>query len=116
MLCVSFWAESRDQWNRHAERSANGERAGYRYPAHLLANRPDVQQAEYNLINAFENTNIARTCFYPALTLKATGGLSKTSLSTFFSSSSLFGNIVAGLAHPIFKKGANKAQPRIRQA
>jgi multidrug efflux system outer membrane protein len=85
-------------------------------PAQLLANRPDVQQAEYTLMSAFENTNIARTAFYPALTLTATGGLSSTALNKFFNASSLFGNIVAGVTQPIFNKGANKAQLRIAQA
>lgn len=85
-------------------------------PAQLLSNRPDVQEAEYTLMNAFETTNIARTNFYPALTLTATGGLSSTALNNFFNSSSLFGNVVAGLTQPIFNKGANKAQLRIAQA
>lgn len=85
-------------------------------PAQLLANRPDVQQAEYTLMNSFENVNVARTAFYPALTLTAAGGFSKTSLTNFFSSSSLFGNIVGGLTQPIFNNGTNKANLRIAQA
>ena len=36
-------------------------------PAQLLANRPDVQQAEYQFRNAFELVNVARTYFYPTL-------------------------------------------------
>ena len=37
-------------------------------PAQLLANRPDVQQAEFAYRSAFELTNVARTSFYPSLT------------------------------------------------
>lgn len=85
-------------------------------PLQLLSNRPDVQEAEFTLMNAFETTNIAHTNFYPALTLSATGGLSRTSLNNFFSSSSVFGNVVSGLTQPIFNNGVNKAQLRIAQA
>ena len=45
------------------------------FPVQLLRNRPDVIAAEFGLINAFELTNIAKTNFYPALTISATGGL-----------------------------------------
>ncbi|WP_435524971.1 hypothetical protein [Chryseobacterium indoltheticum] len=34
------------------------------YPASLLSNRPDVMQAEFNLMNAFELTNVAKAQFY----------------------------------------------------
>ena len=52
-------------------------------PAQLLANRPDVMTAEYQLINAFELTNVARSNFYPSLTLSATviGGLTQPILN-----------------------------------
>src|SRR5690606_19142609 len=40
-------------------------------PSQLLANRPDVIAAEYSLVNAFELTNVARSSFYPSLTLNA---------------------------------------------
>ena len=42
-------------------------------PVQLLANRPDVRQAELNLAQAFYATNAARTAFYPGVTLS--GGL-----------------------------------------
>ena len=38
-------------------------------PAQLLDNRPDVMQAEYALMSAYQTTNNARAYFYPALTL-----------------------------------------------
>ena len=43
-------------------------------PATLLSNRPDVMSAEYGLIQSFELTNVARSNFYPSLTLTASGG------------------------------------------
>ncbi|MEE1944745.1 efflux transporter outer membrane subunit [Pedobacter sp. KR3-3] len=83
--------------------------------AQLLQNRPDVQAAELGLRSAFENTNVARTYFYPALTLTASGGLSSLQLKDFFSQS-IFYNLVGGLTQPIFAKGQNKARLKTAQA
>ena len=58
-------------------------------PSKLLANRPDVQQAEYQLRYYSELTNVAKTYFYPTLTVTAQGGLYNSSLSQFFSASSI---------------------------
>ncbi len=75
----------------------------------LLKNRPDVQQAELAFRVAFENTNLAKTYFYPQLTLTANGGLSSLKLENFFDNS-IFYSFVAGLTQPIFNKGQNKAR------
>jgi outer membrane protein TolC len=79
-------------------------------PAQLLSNRPDVQEAEYNFRYSFEQTNIARTYFYPSLTITGSGGLSSLSLRIFFSSGSIFGSIAAGLTQPIFNGRANRTR------
>lgn len=83
--------------------------------AQLLQNRPDVIAAELGFRSAFENTNVAKTYFYPALTLTATGGLTSLQLSNFFDNS-IFYNLVGGLTQPIFAKGANKARLRTAEA
>ena len=44
-------------------------------PTYLLSKRPDVIAAELNFRNSFELTNVAKSYFYPSLTLTATGGL-----------------------------------------
>lgn len=79
-------------------------------PAQLLENRPDVKQAEYAFMAAFENTNVARKLFYPSITLTAAGGFTSFSLKDWLTPDGLFGNIAAGIAQPIFSKGANKAR------
>ncbi|MBO9637808.1 MAG: efflux transporter outer membrane subunit [Siphonobacter aquaeclarae] len=85
-------------------------------PAQLLSRRPDVQQAEYGLISAFELTNVARTYFYPSLTLTANAGFSAVALGDLFKSASIFGNLAAGLAQPIFNKGLNTQRLKVAQA
>jgi multidrug efflux system outer membrane protein len=84
-------------------------------PSQLLKNRPDVQQAEYAFHSAFENTNLARTYFYPSLTITASGGWSNLQLKDFFVGS-VFYNLAAGLTQPIFNQGINKARLKTAQA
>ena len=62
----------------------------------------------------FELVNVARTYFYPTLTITAQGGLSNGNIFQFLDASSLFGNIIGGLTQPIFNQGLNKQ--RLRQA
>ena len=78
-------------------------------PSQLLQNRPDVRQAEFNFRTAFEGTNLARTYFYPSLTLTASGGFSNLELKDFFSNS-IFYSMIGGLTQPIFNQGLNKAR------
>lgn len=78
-------------------------------PSQLLQNRPDVRQAELNFRVAFESTNLARTYFYPSLTLTASGGFSNLQLTDFFTNS-VFYSIIGGLTQPLFNHGINKAR------
>lgn len=86
------------------------------YSASLLSNRPDVIAAEYAFINAFELTNVARTNFYPQLTLTATGGLQSIDVKEWFSTNSLFANIVGGLTQPIFNQRQIRTRYEVAQA
>lgn len=85
-------------------------------PATLLRNRPDVMASEYALINAFELTNVAKSNFYPSLTITASGGLQSLELDELINVNSLFANIVGGLAQPIFNKRAIKTQHEVALA
>ncbi|WP_449435577.1 TolC family protein [Pedobacter steynii] len=80
-----------------------------------MQNRPDVQAAEFAFRAAFENTNTAKTYFYPALTLTANGGLSTLDLKNFFDQS-IFYNLIGGITQPIFNKGQNKARLKTAKA
>lgn len=79
-------------------------------PTQLLANRPDVLQAELNFRNYFELTNVARTYFYPSLSINGSAGLNSLSFSNFFDPASFVASIGAGLTQPIFNKRANKTR------
>jgi len=83
--------------------------------AQLLQNRPDVQAAEFAFRAAFEDKNVAKAFFYPALTLTANGGLSTLDMKNFFDNS-IFYNLIGGLTQPIFNRGQNKARLRTAEA
>ena len=85
-------------------------------PAQLLRNRPDVMQAEYGLVNAFELTNAARANFYPQITLTANGGVQALTAGDLFDTNSLFATIVGGLTQPIFQKRQIRTQYEVAQA
>ena len=74
------------------------------YPSALLANRPDVKHAEFNLINAFELTNAAKAQFYPSLKITGSTGVQSVDIDKLFSGNSVFANVLVGLAQPILNK------------
>ena len=86
------------------------------YSTSLLSNRPDVVAAEYNLINKFELTNVARANFYPQFTITATGGLQSLEVDKWFNANSLFANIVGGLTQPIFNQRQIRTQHEVAKA
>ena len=74
-------------------------------PSELLERRPDVQEAEARLISANANIKVARTAFFPSITLTASGGFESFSLSNFLSPASAIYTVAAALAQPIFEGG-----------
>lgn len=70
-------------------------------PANLLANRPDVREAELGLMQAFEMTNVAKSNFYPSLTITAAGGFQSVSLKDWLNVNSIFANVAGSLLQPI---------------
>ncbi len=85
-------------------------------PAQLLRNRPDVIAAEYNLVNAFELSNVARSEFYPSLRLTAAGGFQSLELQDWINANSLFANIAGSLAQPLFNRRQIRTRYEVAQA
>jgi len=82
----------------------------------LLENRPDVIAAEYQLINAFELTNVARSRFYPSITLTATTGFQSLDASNFISTNSLFLNLLGGITQPVFNRRQIKTEYEVAES
>jgi len=85
-------------------------------PAELLDKRPDVMQAEFNVISAYHITNSAKAYFYPAVTLTASAGFEALEFDELFDPTSFAAKIVGGLVQPIFNKRANKTRLEIAKA
>lgn len=85
-------------------------------PARLLDNRPDVMQAEFEVMSAFEMTNNAHANFYPSLTLTASTGFAATGLSQLIDPKSFAANIIGGLTQPLFNKKVNITRLKVARA
>lgn len=84
-------------------------------PLEALSIRPDVRQAEGNLMASFYDINIARAAFYPSLTLSGSMGWSDAAGKAVTDPGAFVLNAVAGVMQPIFAKGANKARLKIAE-
>ena len=80
-------------------------------PLSSLINRPDVRQAEYKLVEAFYATNVARSYFYPSITLSGNAGWSGVSGNP----GDFIFNAVGSLLQPIFNQGKIKAKVMISE-
>ena len=81
-------------------------------PLSSLVNRPDVRQAEYKLVEAFYATNVARSYFYPSITLSGSAGWA----GIIGDPGDWIFNAVASLVQPIFNQGKNKARVKISES
>lgn len=82
----------------------------YGIPSDLLRNRPDIRQAEYELLASNADLKAAKAAFYPTFNITGTAGFQAFRTDLLFVSPEsfvygLFGNLVA----PLLNKSAIKA-------
>lgn len=80
-------------------------------PSELLERRPDVLQAEMNLITANAQVGVAKANFFPKIGLTALFGSVSAELTAFTSGTTAWG-VAATLAGPLFQGGRLKAEYR----
>jgi len=85
-------------------------------PSQLLSRRPDVAEAEQNLIAANADITVARAALFPDIQLTAGGGYESTALAGLTSPANQVYSIAAGLTQPIFHGGALRAQVAFSKA
>ncbi|MBN1182099.1 MAG: TolC family protein [Bacteroidales bacterium] len=106
----------------HVERTPFGEQKintnlSIGIPAQLLSHRPDVKQAELNVLAAYATSNAARAGFYPSLTISSVSfGLAAGDFSDFFKPENIAANIAAGLIQPVFNRRQLKGNLKIAEA
>lgn len=84
-------------------------------PSDLLANRPDIRQAEHLLRGANANIGAARAAFFPRITLTAAGGTASSSLSGLFEPGSGAWSFMPQISLPIFEGGRNLANLEVAE-
>lgn len=85
-------------------------------PSELLERRPDIREAEANLMAANANIGVAKADFFPNFSLTATGGTESFALNRFFTADSAVWNTTGSVTQPIFEAGALRAGLKLTKA
>jgi NodT family efflux transporter outer membrane factor (OMF) lipoprotein len=78
-------------------------------PSQLLVNRPDIRQAERNLMAAKMDVKVAKSRFYPSLNLRANIGFQAFNPAFLLNSESILYNLAGDLMAPLINRNAIKA-------
>jgi multidrug efflux system outer membrane protein len=78
-------------------------------PSDLLTRRPDIRQAEQNLIASNANIGAARAAFFPRISLTTGVGTASSELSGLFKDGSWGWTLAPQLVLPIFDLGRNQS-------
>ncbi|PAX06722.1 efflux transporter outer membrane subunit [Sphingomonas lenta] len=82
----------------------------------VLLRRPDVLQAERQLIAENANIGAARAAMFPTISLTATVGTISTALSGLFGGGSFTYQAAPGVSLPLFDAGRRRANVRLAEA
>jgi multidrug efflux system outer membrane protein len=85
-------------------------------PSDLLERRPDIKQAEQNLIAANAQIGVAKAAYYPAISLTGLLGYSSSDFSDLFSGPAKIWQYSAPITLPIFTAGKISAQVKVTEA
>lgn len=85
-------------------------------PSALLERRPDVREAEENLVAANAQVGVARAAYFPQISLTASGGYESPALTGLFSGPAGLWNLGASLTQPIFEGGRLRSGVQLAEA
>jgi multidrug efflux system outer membrane protein len=85
-------------------------------PSELLARRPDVQQAEQQIVAANAQIGVARADYFPRIALTGSGGFESTALAALFTGTNAIWAATIGATQPLFTAGRTRSQVAIAQA
>jgi multidrug efflux system outer membrane protein len=85
-------------------------------PSELLERRPDVRQAEENMVAANAQIGVAKASFFPNLSLTGLGGLESNALRQFITAPSETWYAAFNVSQPVFQGGALRSQLRLARA
>ena len=84
-------------------------------PSDLLTRRPDIRQAEQQLLAANANIGAARAAFFPRITLTGSVGSASSELSGLFKAGSGAWSFAPQLLQPLFDAGRNEGNLRLAE-
>jgi multidrug efflux system outer membrane protein len=79
-------------------------------PSTLLERRPDVAEAEAQLVAQNFDIKVARAAFFPSVQLTGSYGFSNAALNTLFGPGGTIISLAAGLTQPLFDAGTLRGQ------
>jgi multidrug efflux system outer membrane protein len=85
-------------------------------PSSLLERRPDIQQAEAQLVAANAEIGVARAAYFPQISLSGAGGFQSSALTSLFTGPAGVWSFGASLAQPIFTGGRLRSEVRLAEA
>jgi multidrug efflux system outer membrane protein len=85
-------------------------------PSALLERRPDVREAEANLIAANAQIGVARAAYFPQISLTGLGGYQSTKLTDLFQGPAGIWSLAGSITQPIFEGGRLKSGVRLAEA
>lgn len=86
-----------------------GDSMSYGIPQQLLYNRPDVKQAEFDLVKAKLDVKVARAQFFPSIGIHANVGFNSFDPGLLFNPKSLLLNAAGELMMPLINRNAIQA-------
>jgi multidrug efflux system outer membrane protein len=84
-------------------------------PSSLLERRPDIRQAEEQLVAANAEIGVARAAYFPDISLSGSGGFQSSALTDLFSGPAGAWSFAASLAQPIFTGGRLRSGVRLAE-
>jgi len=85
-------------------------------PSSLVDRRPDIRQAEQQLVALNAQIGVAKAAYFPQITLTADGGYSSAALSSLFSGPAGFFSFGGALTQPLFAGGRIRNGVRLAEA
>jgi multidrug efflux system outer membrane protein len=85
-------------------------------PSSLLERRPDIRQAEAQLMAANARIGVAKAAYFPDISLTGIGGLESIPLTKLFTRQSGMWNFTGQLAQPLYAAGTLKNGVRLARA
>jgi outer membrane protein, multidrug efflux system len=85
-------------------------------PSALLERRPDIRQAEQQLVAANAQIGLAKAAYFPQITLTGDGGLQSPALTNLFTGPAGFFSLGGALTQPIFNAGRTRSTVKLTEA